>query len=256
MNKLYALYIETHIGKNAKSQNPYDLHTFVSLNYFDGIERKSINDVNEIGQLFTKNNILIAFDGYTNFGLMQHFIKKHNLNLDFDQCKSIICINDLCAFYNYPVPKEVELSQAIDTYKKLMNTNLAKTHVVLKNYHTFWVCHGGERITNNESGKWLIFAKKINLNLLWDLIVANEDKLEYDQARVSTIAANIWGGKITNGVIELFYSDQKKAIRIGNYIVNNFKAELLAANVNRISFKTDNQTKQGHGGRALCLNII
>lgn len=250
MSKLFALFINTSKNKNANKHDDYEQFIFNNIIVSDGKTKTSYTQLSEIGFLFNKDVRLIAFNGYFHFGYLQHLITKQGLSYDFDQCYTLCCVTDLCNLLNHPIP-ELSLNGAIKIYKKLlpkMNNN-----VVLKHQDAFWFTHGGERVITNQSGKWIIFGKKLLLHDIWELIVTNQDKLGYNHARVSTISVNVWGGKPSRGVIELFYENSNEAT--GKSIINLCREQLLNASTKYIVYKTDEQTKMKIKNPLIKLNV-
>jgi len=250
MSKLFALFINTSKNKNANKHAEYDQFIFNKIIISDGKTKTSYTQLSEIGFLFNKDVRLVAFNGYFQFGYLQHLITKQGLSYDFDQCYTLCCVTDLCNLLKYPIP-ELSLFGAINTYKKLlprMNNN-----VVLKNQDVFWFTHGGERTYTNNSGKWIIFGNKMFLHDIWEVVVANQEKLKYNHARVSTISVNVWGGKPGRGVIELFYDGSNE--EIGKNIINLCKEQLSNASTKHIVYKTDEQTRMKIKKPLMKLNV-
>lgn len=218
----------------------YEDCNFLKLHTFDGKTKKTytVENLKEIEFLFNKNTILVAFNAYFNFSLLYHELYKLGLDqkLDLELLGGTCCVTDLCNLLKEKLPK-LSLKNAIYTYKRLIKD--PRCNILMKECSQFWFYHGGKRIVNNNSGKWLIFLNKIKLPAIWEQIKLNEELLGYDQARMSTMAINIWGGKPNVGVIEVFYSDKKykEILEFGEKIRQLCKN----SGVKKILYKRDDQ---------------
>jgi hypothetical protein len=256
MEKIIAIYC-SYKHRVSRKEYPdyrdkfYDLYKFARLNVFDGIKTTTytVDELKNIGFIFNKNVTLIAFDAYFHFNLLFHHLNKQGLDVEFDlgNCGATCCVTDLCTLTNYPIPRKT-LPNAIAYFKQLMKKEVVQNNIVLREMSAYWITHGGERIVNESSGKWMIFGGKRLLQKLWELIIKNHDELQYDQARVSTMAVSIWGGKQETGVIELFYSKKNNVelMEVGIIIKTRFISTLKELKVSRIYYKTDMQSKQGN----------
>lgn len=254
MEKIISIYCSHKFRPNQPEyldykHESYSTCAFTKLNVFDG-EKTSVytlDNLKDIHYLFNKNVTLIAFDAYFHFSLLFHHFHKLNLPFDLSDCKATCCVSDLCRLINHPLPKKT-LSNSLATYKELIQEERVLTNPILHETSVFWITHGGERIIDSTSGKWMIFANKAELYRIWNIIIKNRDLLRYDQARVSTIAVNIWGGRNETGVIEIFISKKfpNKIMSIGESINLLCQDVFKELNIKRIYYKTDRQSKKGH----------
>lgn len=248
MEKIISIYCSCKYKLNTSEypdykSEAYEGCVFTKLNVYDGekILTFTPDKLKDIGFIFNKSVTLIAFDAYFNFSLLFHQLYKQGLNFDLDQCRATCCVTDLCNMVNYPLPKP-SLKKSIIVFNECMK--LAEENSILREISTFWITHGGER--SQQGGKWLIFTKKCDLEIIWDTIIKNRELIGYDMSRVSTMAVNIWGGKRDTGVIEIFISKDSGKIReTGNMIAKVCEPFLKNLGVNRLIYKTNQQTALG-----------
>lgn len=240
-----------------KIPNVYEHCKFKYVEMFDGFLTYRFDHTNltEIKQLFIKENSIVSYNAYANFSLLFYELHKLKAKSCLDQPDeedinienvSTCCVRDLHFVLNKKIKDEKYFSECLkntrDAYISLCKT--IKPENFLGIHNKCWIEYGKRPVVNKVSGKWLIFTPKMNVQKLYNLLIANEKSLNFAYVKASTMAVNIWGGRPQIGVVMVHYDglNNKSVLKLGHHI-----KEIIAPHnfASKITCKTDFQSMKG-----------
>lgn len=214
----------------------YDRYKFQSVEIYDGVESKILDDPVSIKKIIESVDTIIGQNMYFHLNVVMSYLCRMGHEANADNLK-LCCTVDLHHVTNTDFIPRNSVYEIWDDYKKLSTHKNVRSPLVIDRH---WVIEG-EIIKTEISGKWLIFVNKNQLPKLWDFIKKNYKALGSNGAKSSTLSVNMWGGQPTIGVIILRFPDSKIAINKKRLINERLRKICTLRN---LQYKTDEKSEK------------